>query len=60
MTLPPDFAAGTEGGVSSSSPLILICGVKFRSSGGATDGKELLVIIVALELRVPKISARPT
>jgi hypothetical protein len=60
MVLPAGFAVGVEGGVSSNRPLILICGVEDCSVGGETEGRELLVIMVALELIVPKTSARPT
>jgi hypothetical protein len=60
ITFPPVLGVGIAGGVSSVRPLILICGVRLCSLGGETEGRELLVIIVALELIVPKINASPT
>jgi hypothetical protein len=60
MTFPPVLGVGMAGGVSSESPLILICGVEVCSLGGETDGSELFVSIVALELIVPNINAKPT
>jgi hypothetical protein len=60
MTFPPVLIEGVEGGVSSERPLTLICGVASSLLGVGAEGNELRVIIVALELIVPKTRASPT
>jgi hypothetical protein len=60
ITFPPGVVEGVAGAESSVWPLILIWGVEVWSLADGADGRELLVIIVAVELMVPKTSAKPT